>query len=89
MTYQKAIEILNDLEADMSYLKEDINEAILMAISALEKQIPKKPIITSWSPAKCPSCGMELSESLGDGYYKHLYGLKICNCGQKLSWNEM
>ena len=89
MTNQKAIEILNDTEADIKYSREDINKAILMGMSALEKQIPKKPIIESWSPARCPLCGSELSELLGDGYYKHWYGLKICECGQKLKWDEM
>lgn len=59
-----------------------------LAIQALEKQIPKRPIIEPWNPALCPSCGMELSESTGDGYYKHWVGMKRCECGQKLSWGE-
>lgn len=57
-------------------------------LEALEKQIPKHPIIKPWAPALCPACGAELSELKGDGYYKHWYGLKICNCGQKLIWAE-
>ena len=68
-----------------------IKEAI-KAITALEKQIPKKPVLVGlhiWSPAKCPSCGAELSESLGDGYYKHWNAKKVCDCGQKLDWNEI
>ena len=59
-----------------------------MAIQALGKQIPKRPIIEPWNPAFCPSCGMELSESIGDGYYKHWVGMKRCECGQNLSWEE-
>lgn len=61
--------------------------AIKMAINALEKQIPKKPKIESWNPALCPSCGEELSENIGDGYYKHYYGKSVCECGQKLKWD--
>ena len=59
-----------------------------LAVKALEKQIPTSPKIKSWSPALCPSCDKELSEHLGDGYYKHYYGLSICECGQKLKWEE-
>ncbi len=57
-------------------------------LEVLEKQIPKKPKIEPWSPALCPSCSEELSESVGDGYYKHWYNLKICDCGQRLMWEE-
>lgn len=62
-----------------------------MAISALEKQMPKKPIIKPWSPAICPSCGEELSISLGDGYYSHRVHLTHCpnlECLQRLDWGE-
>ena len=38
---------------------------------AVEKQKPKKIIIKSYCPTVCPTCGNELSTSLGDGYYKH------------------
>lgn len=58
-----------------------------LAIDALEKQIPKRPIIKAWGAASCPCCGVHLSESLGDGYYKHWTSLKFCDCGQKLVWD--
>jgi len=64
-----------------------ILNAIDLAISALEKQIPSKPIITNWNPALCPSCNEELSESMDDGYYYHYTNLKVCECGQKLKWD--
>lgn len=66
-------------------------QALELAIKALEKQIPKKVIIPKWSPAKCPTCGFELSEHVYDGYYKHLTHLRRCwndECGQKLLWGE-
>lgn len=62
-----------------------------IAIEALEKQLPKKVEVKEWSPARCPSCGAELSESLGDGYYRHPTFLKRCpnvDCGQRLDWSE-
>lgn len=57
-----------------------------LAIRALEKQKPKKPIIKDWYPAYCPNCNAELSEIIGDGYYKHWTNFKFCDCGQRLDW---
>ena len=54
--------------------------------TAVERMKPKKPIIKNWCPAICPTCKCELSESLGDGYYKHYEGMKYCECGQALDW---
>lgn len=61
------------------------------AIEALEKQLPKRVEVKEWSPARCPSCGIELSEALGDGYYRHPTFLKRCpneDCGQLLDWGD-
>ena len=57
-------------------------------LEALEKQIPLKPKIERWEPARCPSCEEPLSEHMGDGYYRHNYSLNICECGQKLKWGD-
>lgn len=55
---------------------------------AVEKQKPKKVIIEPWSPALCPTCRVRLSESLGDGYYKHWTLLQRCTrCEQVLDWS--
>ena len=57
--------------------------------TAVEKQKPKKIIIRNWNPTYCPTCGHELSTSLGDGYYKHPTFLERCpNCGQVIQWEE-
>ena len=53
-----------------------------------EKATAKKVIIKPWNPAKCPSCGASLSESLGDGYYRHHVLKARCDCGQFLDWSE-
>lgn len=56
------------------------NEAVTMAINALEKQIPKKPIFTEDKQfALCPCCDMK---GLIDKQ-------KYCDyCGQKLDWSD-
>ena len=56
---------------------------------AVDKQKPKKIIIEPYCPTECPTCGHELSTSLGDGYYKYPTFLKRCpNCGQAIQWQE-
>lgn len=66
--------------------------AIDIGVKAIEKQIPKKVEIKPWNPARCPSCGYELSESIRDGYYKHHILLERCpvaDCGQRFIWSEV
>lgn len=54
-----------------------------IAIKALEKQIPKKPIRKpnlDWTNEEvtCPGCDRNVSE----------FRNKYCDCGQKLDWSE-
>lgn len=50
-----------------------------IAISALEKQIPKKPIITDW--VYCPNCNWKIAM---------LIGKEVCpKCGQVLDWSDV
>lgn len=57
---------------------------------AVEKKKPKKVIRKPWEPSICPTCGMELSESIGDGYYKHWMNLKRCPyCGQNIDTENL
>ena len=93
ITHEQAIELLQkQINLGMSNgdfkPRKHLVKAYELAVKSLEKQILKTPIIKSWSPALCPSCDKELSESIGDGYYKHYYGLSICECGQKLKWED-
>ena len=85
--YKYALEIIRQ-EIKSSYICPEVKYAFEANIEALEKQIPKKPIIERWSPSLCPSCKEELSESMGDGYYKHWTSKNICDCGQKLKWDD-
>ena len=84
--YNKTFEPKNDNE----YIEKSI-ECAKTAIKALEKQLAKKVEIEAWCPSYCPSCGYELSEDLGDGYYKHPNFIKRCpnpDCAQLLDWSE-
>lgn len=85
MTASEAIEFLR---IHFEYLKErwkphpdyNVLEAIRFAISAIEKQIPKKPDFTEDKEfALCPCCN---GNGLADKQ-------KYCdNCGQKLDWSD-
>lgn len=95
MTYEEAIEALERLFIDStneSYpFCEEFGTAVSVAIEALETKIPAKVVIEAWSPALCSTCGEELSEDSGDGYYKHWTHLKVCpnpECCQSLDWGE-
>lgn len=67
--------------------KKPLMNAYEMAISALKKQIPKKPIIGTNMMLKnketfCPCCGWAFPESL-------LFLKTRCwNCGQTIDWSE-
>lgn len=63
---------------------EDLNNAYDVAINALEKQIPKKPIEidTYGEYYKCPICNKYAVDNFGCNY-------KFCReCGQKLDWSD-
>ena len=74
MTEQDARKIIGEITLDRVSGEE--LEAINIAVKALEKQIPKKPIGNS-----CPICGADFcSESWERDY--------CCLCGQKLKWGD-
>lgn len=87
MTYEEAIRKIDSqklqfLEDYVDY--SGISEAYDMAIEALEKQIPKKPIITRNEHSTriigygCPACHKDVK---GSDFY-------CWSCGQKLRWSE-
>ena len=89
MTTERAIELIKYIETFDGCDYGATKIALDIAVEALEKKVPKRVNISSWSPARCPSCGEYLSESLGDGYYNHFEYLKICpneECCQRLVW---
>lgn len=67
-------------------------EALEIAIKALEKQIPKKPIMKPYFDDMeeeylcCPTCGEILTDRIpmdNKDFYFH-----CLNCGQKLDWSN-
>ena len=77
MTETEAIKVIKNNRPTSGYTI--LNEALVMAINALEKQIPKKPIKDKYVPELdfCPECGTEVTNC---NYCPH--------CGQKINWNE-
>ena len=88
MTYEEAIKNINALNAvcgQKDFYDAEFENALALAIDALEKQIPKKPIIReaedSFGFVKyilCPNC-----EKVDFGYERHCF----CRlCGQAIDW---
>ena len=82
MTNREAIEILKH-EHDYAQLLSYVNEALKLAISALEKQIPKKPRKTRCA-LMCSTCGHKITE-IG---CKKLHRLYCKKCGQAIDWSD-
>lgn len=90
MTPKEAIEQLESLIINSQYFHDEEGdiwekdiEALNMAIEALEKQIPKKPIDKTKSTddyGYCPNC-----KTIIDDYSD----FKFCStCGQAIDWSE-
>ena len=90
MTYKDAIFELNDMY-DFDEPTES-NDAIDMAITALEKQIPKKPEEYEDKYYACPVCGNVLLhkwEKYPTKLMSKNNGLPYClSCGQAIDWSE-
>ena len=90
----KAIKILQrdlQIQLENKALPDGI-EAIQIAIQALEKQIPKKPIMKQYFENLedeylcCPTCGEILTDRIPSDnktFYFH-----CMNCGQKFDWSD-
>lgn len=87
MTPQEAITMLKRIAFTVKNEPEEIEAAkcitaLKLAIEALEKQIPKKPITTKDGNKSC-SCGLVVQT----GYIRNC--LYYCdNCGQAIDWSE-
>ena len=82
MTNKEAIEQLREWLAITDYRQQipEYYEAIELAVEALEKQAPKKPIDNierEWF--ECPTCGRVIVRYYA-GKRHH------CKCGQALNW---
>ena len=88
MTIEEAIKMLKQWNEDLLPY-EDEKEGIEchnIAISALEKQIPKNPIEDDYydEPAVCPNCGGNVINMADNDYH-----FQHCHyCGQALKWRD-
>lgn len=96
MTESEAIKICNTIifasslsnpqGTTLNTTKEELAEAMGMAIQALEKQIPKRPIKSKEQRIRyvntyyCPTCNLGFT---GFNIAKWCY-----HCGQKLDWSD-
>lgn len=96
MTEQKAIKDIKRQIWEIDSEDADITistKSLVMAIKALEKQIPKKPFKTmdennpyyKYMPWCCPCCRETLYEDAEWGNQEFAY---CTECGQKLDWSD-
>lgn len=98
MKIEEAINVLKD-ERYPNAVREELleaNEALDMAIEALEKQIPKEPIVLlkdedgyayQFEHYLCPDC-KNIFAQRPQGSKAPLYTPKYCHdCGQALKWD--
>lgn len=102
MTESEAIKICNTIGFATSFsnpqriplntTKEELAEAMRIAIQSLEKQMPKKPIMKQYFENLeeeylcCPTCGEILTDRIpadNKTFYFH-----CMNCGQKFDWSD-
>ena len=87
MTYEEAIKNINALNAvcgQKDLYDAEFENALVLAIDALEKQIPKKPTSTrgKYGHTECTCCGWVVESFCGD-----LEQYPFCpNCGQAIDW---
>ncbi len=92
MTNEEAINTIKTAIAEVEwYYPMDYAIAFEIAISALEKQIPKKPIdictpVVTWG--RCPICKGELNK-LGGRPNRVFKSDAFCHdCGQAIDWSD-
>jgi hypothetical protein len=86
MTEKEAIEWQNAFRTTYNGFPKDVDEAIDIAIAALEKQIPKK-VVKNGYKYTCPTCGANAKTDTGDSFID--FGFEFCdNCGQHIDWGE-
>lgn len=85
MTYKEALEILYKGIAPNPTAN---NECINLCKTAVEKQIPKKPIDNRYPWAICPNCGGSVNLK---NIQEHIHNEEASHCehcGQALDWSD-
>ena len=83
MTEKQAYKILTNTPIRAKENHAEYSKALHIAIGALEKQIPKKPVVSGYEPNKlissvsytCPTCGSHIGRNI-----------HRCYCDQALLW---
>lgn len=93
MTYEEAVEKIKWIMQNKSHTKELCD----ICIEALEKQIPKKPIVKTHKyigsdddftdKYYCPVCNALIINEDTNGFYAGRKQ-KHCDCGQALDWSD-
>lgn len=92
MTASEAIKELHEIRPRGGIIPQKRAEALDVAIQALEKWIPKKPIMRQYFEDLeeeylcCPTCGQILTDRIpadNKTFYFH-----CMNCGQKFDWSD-
>ena len=77
------LEEVTETDEAVCYVTSDDAEALILAIKALEKQVPKKPVDNieqEWF--ECPTC-RRVVVLYHNGKRHH------CECGQSLKWEDI
>lgn len=81
----KMLERIQDPEPYEPQINVAAYEAIDMAIDALKKQIPMKPIGEHYAHMRCPSCNHRIPSGQGSSSRRRD---NWCNyCGQAINWS--
>ena len=79
---------ITDKDSDFKFTEDDY-KANEMAIKALEKQIPEKPVNYNKHYYKCPCCNEDLEIDDDMLFVYDEEPPKFCiKCGQKLDWSD-
>lgn len=88
MTYEKALVYFTRRKTQFG-LSDNIQRAEDLAIEALEKQIPKKPINVEKHYYECPCCKRDLGISDDDIFVYDEPKPQYCSdCDQALNWGD-
>ena len=91
MTYEEAHKYFEDVQQLYTVYRvkycDDIISANDIAILAIEKQIPKKPVGNYYAQMRCPSCNHRIPSGMGSSSRRRD---NWCNyCGQKIDWSNI
>lgn len=92
MTIETAIEILKPNHREHYESIDPVIEACRVAVSALEKQIPKKLKIKQKGndvlDFRCPLCDKKIISKVGERFVAGSKDNFCLECGQALDWSE-